>query len=60
VVDSIRAGQIYINTYYSKAINESPGTGWKESGLGVVTGVYKYMLPKTVFVDMSEKPQTLG
>lgn len=60
VVEGIRAGQIYINTYYSKAINESPGTGWKESGLGVVSGVYKYMLPKTVFVDIADKPQTLG
>ncbi|MEN6523965.1 MAG: aldehyde dehydrogenase family protein [Anaerolineaceae bacterium] len=55
VVDSIRGGQIYINTYYSKAINESPGTGWKESGLGVVAGIYKYMIPKTVFVDMNDK-----
>lgn len=54
VVDSMRAGQIYINTYYSKAINESPGAGWKESGLGVVSGIYKYMIPKTVFVEMGE------
>jgi len=54
VVDSIRAGQIYINTYYSKALNESPGIGWKESGLGNATGIYKYMLPKTVFVDMGD------
>ena len=54
VVENIRAGQIYINTYYSKALNESPGIGWKESGLGSTAGIYKYMLPKTVFVDMAE------
>lgn len=54
VVDGIRAGQIYINTYYSKALNESPGIGWKESGLGSATGIYKYMVPKTVFVEMGE------
>ncbi len=54
VVEGIRAGQIYINTYFSKAINESPGAGWKESGLGVATGIYKYMIPKTVFVELGE------
>jgi hypothetical protein len=29
---------------------ESPGTGWKESGLGVA-GMQKYMISKTVFVE---------
>lgn len=29
---------------------ESPGTGWKESGLGVA-GMKKYMISKTVFVE---------
>ncbi|MGD0726186.1 MAG: hypothetical protein ABSB63_11560 [Spirochaetia bacterium] len=33
---------------------ESPGTGWKESGLGDA-GVLKYMHPKTIFVDLNEK-----
>jgi acyl-CoA reductase-like NAD-dependent aldehyde dehydrogenase len=55
VVEGIRSGQIYVNNYYSKGINESPGAGWKESGLGVVSGILKYMIPKTVFVDMNDK-----
>ena len=54
VAEAIKAGQIYINTYYSKGMNESPSAGWKESGLGAA-GIYKYMRPKTVFVDMNAK-----
>ncbi|MEA4884858.1 MAG: aldehyde dehydrogenase family protein [Clostridia bacterium] len=53
VAEAIKAGQIYVNTYFSKAINESPGAGWKESGLGIA-GIQKYMRSKTVFMDMSE------
>jgi acyl-CoA reductase-like NAD-dependent aldehyde dehydrogenase len=53
VAASIRAGQIYVNTYYSKGMMESPGAGWKESGLGDA-GIQKYMHPKTVFVDLNE------
>ena len=30
---------------------ESPGTGWKQSGIGVA-GIQKYMISKTVFVDL--------
>jgi acyl-CoA reductase-like NAD-dependent aldehyde dehydrogenase len=54
VAEGIKAGQIYINTYYSKGMNESPGAGWKESGLGIA-GIYKYMRSKTVFVDMNSR-----
>lgn len=50
VAKQLRAGQIYINTYYSKAMVESPGVGWKKSGMGG-TGITKYMQPKTVFVS---------
>ena len=50
---SIRGGQIYVNSYFSKAMVESPGTGWKESGLGVA-GIYKYMISKTIFIDTEE------
>jgi acyl-CoA reductase-like NAD-dependent aldehyde dehydrogenase len=46
----LRAGQIYLNTYYSKAMVESPGVGWKKSGFGGA-GITKYMQPKTVFVS---------
>ena len=49
-----KAGQIYINTYYSKGRNDSPAAGWKESGLGVA-GLYKCMGSKTVFVDMDKR-----
>ncbi len=49
VARKLRAGQIYINTYYSKAMVESAGVGWKKSGIGGA-GITKYMQPKTVFV----------
>ena len=42
-----------MNSYFSKAMVESPGTGWKESGLGVA-GIYKYMISKTIFIDTEE------
>lgn len=50
VANSIKGGQIYVNHYFSKGMIESPGTGWKESGLGVA-GMQKYMISKTVFVE---------
>lgn len=53
VAGKIKAGQIYVNTYYSKGMLESPGTGWKQSGLGMA-GIYKYMQPKTTFVELGE------
>ena len=53
VVEGIRSGQVYINTYFSKAINESPGAGWKESGMGIA-GIHKYMNSKTVFINMED------
>ena len=51
VADKIKSGQLYINTYFSKAMIESPGTGWKESGIGVA-GIHKYMISKTVFINL--------
>ena len=53
VSEGIKAGQIYINTFFSKAMSESPGVGWKSSGLGIA-GIEKYMNSKTVFVDMND------
>jgi acyl-CoA reductase-like NAD-dependent aldehyde dehydrogenase len=53
VAARIRGGQIYVNSYYSSGMMESPGTGWKESGLGDA-GILKYMHPKTVFVNLNE------
>ena len=53
IAEKIKSGQVYINTYYSKGIMESPGVGWKKSGLGKA-GIYKYMQRKTIFVDLEE------
>ncbi|MDR1193022.1 MAG: aldehyde dehydrogenase family protein [Peptococcaceae bacterium] len=53
VAQSIRGGQIYINTYFSKGMIDSPGTGWKMSGVGVA-GIHKYMISKTIFVDLND------
>lgn len=51
VAEKIRGGQIYVNSYFSKGMIESPGTGWKESGVGTA-GITKYMKSKTIFVDL--------
>lgn len=53
VAQAIKGGQIYVNSYFSKAMSESPGTGWKQSGIGVA-GVKKYMISKTIFIDTKE------
>ncbi len=50
VADKIHGGQIYVNSYFSKGMIESPGTGWKQSGIGVA-GIQKYMISKTIFID---------
>ncbi len=51
VAEQIKGGQIYVNSYFSKGMIESPGTGWKESGIGTA-GITKYMKSKTIFVDL--------
>jgi acyl-CoA reductase-like NAD-dependent aldehyde dehydrogenase len=53
VAQAIRSGQIYVNTYFSKGMIDSPATGWKESGLGIA-GIHKYMQSKTIFVDLND------
>ena len=53
VAQAIDSGQIYVNSYFSKGMIESPGTGWRESGLGVA-GIQKYMISKTIFVDTED------
>ncbi|MTI65593.1 MAG: aldehyde dehydrogenase [Firmicutes bacterium] len=53
VAEKIKAGQVYINTYFSKGMVESAGTGWKQSGLGVA-GIHKYMHSKTTFVELDD------
>ncbi len=53
VAQKIQGGQIYVNSYFSKAMVESAGTGWKQSGLGVA-GIQKYMISKTIFIDTED------
>ena len=53
VAQGIKAGQIYVNTYFSKGMIDSPAAGWKQSGVGVA-GIRKYMVSKTVFVDLND------
>ena len=50
VAEKVKCGQFYVNNYFSKGMIESPGAGWKESGLGIA-GIHKYMVSKTVFVE---------
>jgi acyl-CoA reductase-like NAD-dependent aldehyde dehydrogenase len=47
----LHAGQVYLNSYYSPALVDSPAEGHKQSGIGG-TGVYKYMQEKTVFLKL--------
>lgn len=56
VAAKIQAGQIYVNQYFSPAMIESAGTGWKHSGLGVA-GIDKYTTTKTTFVNL--RPEEL-
>lgn len=51
VADKLQAGQIYVNQYFSPAMIESAGTGWKHSGLGIA-GIDKYSTTKTTFVNL--------
>jgi acyl-CoA reductase-like NAD-dependent aldehyde dehydrogenase len=53
VARAMHGGQIYVNSYFSTGMIESPGTGWKESGIGVA-GFKKYMISKTTFVNLAE------
>jgi acyl-CoA reductase-like NAD-dependent aldehyde dehydrogenase len=53
VAERLQAGQVYVNSYYSKGMVESPGEGWKHSGLGPA-GIEKYMRSKTVFVELAD------
>ena len=48
----VHAGQVYLNSYFSPALVDSPAEGHKQSGVGGA-GVYKYMQEKTVFVRLS-------
>ncbi|HBY98003.1 MAG: aldehyde dehydrogenase family protein [Ardenticatenaceae bacterium] len=47
----LRAGQIYLNSYFSPAMLDSPAEGHKQSGVGGA-GIHKYMQEKTVFLKL--------
>lgn len=53
VAQAVKGGQIYVNSYFSQAMVESPGTGWKQSGIGVA-GIKKYMISKTIFLNTKD------
>ena len=53
VAQAVKGGQIYVNSYFSTAMVESPGTGWKQSGIGVA-GIKKYMISKTIFLNTKD------
>lgn len=56
VAQGIKSGQIYVNTYFSKGMVESPSCGWKESGVGEA-GIHKYMQQKNIFVALEDNNQ---
>ncbi|MDP7643480.1 MAG: aldehyde dehydrogenase family protein [Anaerolineales bacterium] len=47
----MHAGQIYLNSYFSPAMLDSPTEGHKQSGIGG-TGIHKYMQEKSVFLRL--------
>ena len=53
VAQGIRAGQVYINTYFSKGMIDAPTAGWRESGIGAA-GIHKYMQSKSIFVELND------
>jgi acyl-CoA reductase-like NAD-dependent aldehyde dehydrogenase len=48
VVRRLRAGQVYVNQWFSSGVLESPSHGYKQSGYGGV-GIEKYQQSKNVF-----------
>jgi acyl-CoA reductase-like NAD-dependent aldehyde dehydrogenase len=48
---AIKAGQVYVNGYYSPSMHETPMAGQKQSGVGEA-GLTKYMQSKAVFITL--------
>jgi acyl-CoA reductase-like NAD-dependent aldehyde dehydrogenase len=48
---AIKAGQVYVNGYYSPSMHETPMAGQKQSGVGEA-GLTKYMQSKAVFISL--------
>ena len=49
----LRAGQVYVNQWFSPGVLEAPGHGYRRSGYGGV-GIEKYTQRKEVFFRISE------
>jgi len=50
---AIKAGQVYVNGYYSPSMHETPMAGQKQSGVGEA-GLTRYMQSKAVFVTLGD------
>ncbi len=49
----LKAGQIYVNTWFSPGVLEAPGHGYRQSGYGGV-GIEKYSQAKQVFFRIAD------
>jgi acyl-CoA reductase-like NAD-dependent aldehyde dehydrogenase len=49
----LKAGQVYVNQWFSAGVLEAPGKGYKQSGYGEV-GTSKFMQAKQVFTRIGE------
>jgi acyl-CoA reductase-like NAD-dependent aldehyde dehydrogenase len=49
---AIHAGQVYVNSYYSPSMHETPMAGQKQSGVGEA-GLTRYLQSKAVFINVS-------
>jgi acyl-CoA reductase-like NAD-dependent aldehyde dehydrogenase len=49
---ALKAGQVYVNGYYSPSMHETPMAGQKQSGVGEA-GLTRYLQSKAVFVKIS-------
>jgi acyl-CoA reductase-like NAD-dependent aldehyde dehydrogenase len=49
---AIHAGQVYVNSYYSPSMHETPMAGQKQSGVGEA-GLTRYMQSKAAFINVS-------
>jgi acyl-CoA reductase-like NAD-dependent aldehyde dehydrogenase len=53
VVRSLKAGQVYVNSWFSPGVLEAPGHGYKQSGYGGV-GIEKYQQRKEAFFRVAD------
>ena len=53
VTRALKAGQVYVNTWFSPGVLEAPGHGYKQSGYGGV-GIEKYSQSKQAFFRVAD------